>query len=155
MRKNNCNFAQNIKTLVMVKILLATLLGTLVYFLFGWLIFEGILGQYMSENTTKVEGFRKDEANSSTLMLVISCTAYALLLSLFFGQWSAVYVFKEGALKGAMIGMLIAVMTNAYWYSSTHFFNGIKPLITDVLAAGLTVGLMGGVIAAFLGYWER
>jgi hypothetical protein len=139
----------------MVKILLATLLGTLVYFLFGWLVFEGMIGRYMADNTTKLDGFRKDEASSSMLMLLISCASYALLLTLFFGHWSTVHTFKEGAWKGAMIGMLIAVMTNSYWYSSTYFFNSLKPLVVDVMAAGLTVGLMGGAIAAFLGYWQR
>ncbi|MBK9490591.1 MAG: hypothetical protein IPO07_18765 [Haliscomenobacter sp.] len=56
----------------MIKILLATLIGTVVYFLFGWLVFEGILGKYMSANTTQIAGFKKTEAESSMLMLLVS-----------------------------------------------------------------------------------
>jgi hypothetical protein len=141
--------------LVMLKILLPTLAGSVSYFLIGWLVFEGLLGQYMSDNTLQLPGFRKGEAEASMVLVFVSCAAYALLLTLVFGQWSSVHTFQEGAIKGAILGMLVAVMANTYWYASTHFFNSWKPLLADVLAAGLTVGLMGGVIAAVLGYLVR
>lgn len=139
----------------MIKILLATLIGTVVYFLFGWLIFEGLLGQYMSTNTTQIAGFKKSEAESSLLMLVVSCAAYALLLAILMGEWAHIGTFREGLKIGAITGVLVATMTNTYWYSSSHFFNGFPPLLADIAAAGLTVGAMGGVIGWFLGYWGR
>jgi hypothetical protein len=111
----------------MLKISLATLAGTVFYFLFGWLVFEGILGHYMSANTTQIAGFKKSE-------------------------WANITTFKEGVIIGAIVGILVAVMTNFYWYSTSHFFNTITPLLADVAAAGVTVGLMGGVIAWVLGY---
>jgi hypothetical protein len=43
-------------------------------------------------------------------------------------------------------------MTDTYWFSTSHFFNGPAPLLADVAAAGLTVGVMGGVIGWVLGY---
>jgi hypothetical protein len=139
----------------MIKILLATLSGTVVYFLFGWLVFEYILGSYMTANTTQIAGFKKTEEESSLMMLVVSCAAYALLLTLILGEWAQKTTFKEGALVGAVVGILVAIMTNAYWYSSSHFFNSLKPVFTDVLAAGLTVGFMGGTIGWVLGYWQK
>lgn len=139
----------------MVKILLATLLGTIVYFLFGWLVFEGILGKYMHANTTQIAGFKKTETESSMLMLLVSCAAYALLLAILMGQWAQVTTFREGLKIGAITGVLVATMTNSYWYSSSHFFNGFQPMLADIVAAGLTVGLMGGTIGWFLGYWGR
>lgn len=139
----------------MIKILLATLIGTVVYFLFGWLVFEGILGKYMSTNTTQIAGFKKTEAESSMLMLLVSCAAYALLLAILMGQWAQVSTFREGLKIGAITGVLVATMTNSYWYSSSHFYNGFQPLLADIVAAGLTVGVMGGAIGWFLGYWGK
>jgi hypothetical protein len=136
----------------MIKILLAALVGTIVYFGIGWLVFEGILGKYMSENTTQIAGFKKSEEESSMLMLIVSCAAYALLLAIIMGNWANVDTFKNGAILGATIGVLVAVMTNSYWYSTTHFFNNLSPLLVDVAAAGVTVGIMGGTIAWVLGY---
>lgn len=136
----------------MTKILLAAVVGTVVYFIIGWLVFEGLLGKYMSANTTQIAGFKKADAESSMLMLLVSCAAYALLLAILMGHWTHTYTFKEGAIMGAIVGMLVATMTNTYWYSTSHFFNGFAPLLVDIAAAGLTVGMMGGMIGWFLGY---
>jgi hypothetical protein len=135
----------------MVKIALATLVGTIVYFGIGWLVFEGLLGKYMSANTTQIVGFKKSEEESSMLMLIVSCAAYALLLAVVMGNWTQVNTFKEGAILGATVGILVATMTNSYWYSTSHFFNGFAPVLVDIAAAGVTVGIMGGAIAWVLG----
>ncbi len=135
----------------MVKILLAALAGTIAYFLIGWLVFEGLLGKYMNANTTLIVGFKKSPEESSMAMLLISCTAYALFLAIVMGKWADINTFQEGAMLGALTGVLIAIMTNSYWYSTSHFFNGFAPLLVDVAAAGVTVGFMGGVIGWVLG----
>jgi hypothetical protein len=135
----------------MIKILLAALVGTVVYFGIGWLVFEGLLGKYMSANTTQIVGFKKSEEESSMAMLIVSCAAYALLLAVVMGNWTQVNTFKEGAILGATVGILVATMTNSYWYATSHFFNSIVPVLVDIAAAGLTVGIMGGAIAWILG----
>jgi hypothetical protein len=139
----------------MIKILLAAAAGTIVYFLFGWLVFEGLLGKYMSANTTQIAGFKKSEEESSMLLILVSCAAYALLLAILMGQWAQVTTFQEGLKIGVVTGVLVATMTNTYWYSTSHFFNGFAPVLADIAAAGLTVGVMGGAIGWFLGYWGR
>jgi hypothetical protein len=136
----------------MIKIALAALVGTIVYFGIGWLVFEGLLGKYMSANTTQIVGFKKSEEEASMLMLIVSCSAYALLLAVVMGNWTQVNTFKEGVVLGATVGILVATMTNSYWYSTSHFFNGFAPLIADIAAAGLTVGIMGGTIGWVLGF---
>jgi hypothetical protein len=84
--------------------------------------------------------------------LIISCAAYALLLTIIFSQWAHITTFKEGAMLGSIVGVLVAIMTNSYWFSTTHFFNSFTPICADVAAAGVTVGFMGGVIGWVLGY---
>lgn len=135
----------------MLKILVSALAGTVAYFLVGWLVFEGLLGKYISANTTQIEGFKKSPEESSMALLVVSCAAYALLLSIIMGKWAHIHTFKEGAILGAVTGILIAIMTDTYWFSTSHFYNGPVPLLADVAAAGVTVGVMGGVIGWVLG----
>jgi sterol desaturase/sphingolipid hydroxylase (fatty acid hydroxylase superfamily) len=118
-----------------------------VYFLVGWFIFEGLLGNYMSENTTQIVGFKKSEEESSMLMLIASCAAYALLMAILLGSWVQSCSVWEGVKIGAILGVLVAIMTDSYWYSTSHFFNSLTPLLLDVAAAGLSVGIMGGGIA--------
>lgn len=135
----------------MLKVLAAALAGCAVYFLAGWLVFEGLLGNYMNAQTTQIPGFKKSEEQASMLMIFFSCAAYALLLAMILGQWSQVGTFREGAIIGATVGVLVAMMTNFYWFGTSNFFNSLAPVFADVAAAGLTVGLMGGVIGWVLG----
>lgn len=138
-----------------MRITLAAMAGTLVYLLWGWFVFEWLLGPFMASATTSIPGFRKSEAEASMLMLVISCLAYAVLLILIFERWAMVRSWKRGLLYGALIGVLVAVMTDSYWYATSHFFNSLAPVVADVGAAGLTVGAMGAVIGAVLGSSRR
>ncbi|HRH38573.1 MAG TPA: hypothetical protein PK760_09520 [Flavobacteriales bacterium] len=130
---------------------IAALVGTAVYFCVGWLVFEALLGDYMSENTTQLVGFKKTEEEASVLLLLVSCTAYAALLAIVFDRITSVRSFGKGMPWGAIIGVLVAVMTDSYWYASSHFFNSFVPLLADVAAAGITVGIMGGAIGWTLG----
>lgn len=133
------------------KLLLATLGGSITYFITGWLVFEGLLGAYMQTYTTQIEGFKKTEAESSMVLIFVSCVAYALLLVLVFHFAPSIRDFKSGFALGAIIGILVAIMTNTYWFATSHFFNSFKPVLADIVAAGVTVGVMGGVVAWVLG----
>lgn len=138
----------------MIKIVLATVVGTIAYLIFGWFVFEFCLGDYMYSHTTQLVGFKKDEATSSMLMLIVSCKAYALLLSIMMGYWAKVDSVRQGFIMGAVVGILVAIMTDSYWYATSTFYNDITPVIVDVLAAGVSVGFMGGVIAWVLSMFE-
>lgn len=138
----------------MIKIVAATVVGTIAYLIFGWFVFEFCLGDYMQAHTTQLVGFKKDEATSSMFMLIISCKAYALLLSIIMGYWAKVDSVRQGFIMGAVVGILVAIMTDSYWYATSTFYNDITPVIVDVLAAGVSVGFMGGVIAWVLSKFE-
>ncbi|MBA3706152.1 MAG: hypothetical protein H0W84_09705 [Bacteroidetes bacterium] len=105
----------------------------------------------MQSNTTNLVGFKKNESDSSITMLVLSCFAYSTLLSVIFGYWSNINSFKRGLFAGSIIGVLVAIMTDSYLYSTSHFYNSLMPLLVDVFAAGLTVGMLGGVIGWIFG----
>ncbi len=134
------------------KIVLSSVVGCIFYFIFGWFVFEFLIGSYMQSHTTNLIGFKKSESDSNITMLVLSCLAYSVLLSIIFGCWSNITTFKKGLSTGALIGVLIALMTDSYWYSTSHFYNSLMPLVIDVVAAGITVGLLGGGIGWILGY---
>jgi hypothetical protein len=105
----------------------------------------------MQANTTQIEGFKKSEAEASMALIFVSCAAYAILLTVVFQYAPSIRTFQSGFALGAVVGILVAVMTNTYWFATSHFFNSFKPILADVAAAGLTVGLMGGAVAWVLG----
>jgi hypothetical protein len=136
----------------MLRLINAIVVGTAAYLLLGWLVFEKLLGEYTTANTTSVPGFRKDASTSSFVLLLLSCFSYSALLSLILGNWKKVKTPTEGMKTGAIVGTLVAIMTDSYWYATSNFYNDFKPMIADILAATATVGAMGLVIASVLLY---
>lgn len=136
-----------------IKLITGTLAGTIIYLVIGWIVFEYILGSYTSENTTQIVGFKKNEQDSSILLLIVSCTAYAMLVTSLMLYWIKKSLnFKEGIKLGAILGTLVAIMTNSYWYGTSHFYNNATVMILDIIAATISVGIMGGAIAFVLSY---
>lgn len=135
------------------EVIAAAAVGTATYFVVGWFVFEVLLGPFMSSRTKSIDGFLKSPEESSTFMLLVSCASYALLLAILMSKnYTNIMIFQDGVYLGAIVGILVAVMTNSYWYATSHFFIDLTPVLADTAAAGVTVGLMGGVIALALGY---
>ncbi len=135
--------------------LLTVVLGTVVYFSVGYIVFELLLGTYTEAHTTQIAGFKKSEDEFSFFFLLVSCAAYAALIT-----FLLIYLLKEtsvvrGFLISSVTGMLVAVMTDTYWYASSHFYNDLWVLSADVLAAGLTVGLLGLTIVGVYNFALR
>lgn len=138
----------------LLKTLSLSIIGTFAYFLIGWLVFDLLIGNYTEANTTQIPGFKKSEEEFSMLFLVISCAAYASLMSILFVYWLDIKSLLQSYGFGAILGILIAIMTDTYWYASSNFYsNGIVVLL-DIIAAGFTVGFMALVVNFFNLKWK-
>ncbi len=116
----------------MKKIFLSVILGTIVYLLIGYFVFDFLLGDYTNSNTTNIAGFKKSSEQTSFTFLLISCLSYSLLLSLIVANLPNIISPIRGFKIGAIVGTLVAIMTDSYWYSTSNFYNNIFPLIADV-----------------------
>ncbi|MBL7911224.1 MAG: hypothetical protein JNJ41_09245 [Bacteroidia bacterium] len=129
------------------KLLITTFVGTAIYFVFGWFVFEFVLGNYTSLNTTQLEGFKKSPEQSSLLFLIVSCTAYAVLMSYILVNHLNIKNLAKAFLIGSTVGVLVAVMADTYWYATTNFYSNFSVVVFDILGAGISVGTMGLAIA--------
>jgi hypothetical protein len=135
--------------MIETEVIAAAVVDTSTYFVVGWFVFEVLLGPFMSSRTKSIEGVLKSPEESSTFMLLVSCASYALLIAILMSKnYTNI---QDGAHLGAIVGILVAIMTNSYWYATSHFFIDLTPVLVHTAAAGVTVGLMGGVIALTLG----
>lgn len=128
------------------KLLITTFIGTIVYLLIGWFIFDFVLGEFSEKNTTQLEGFKKSAEEFSFTWLVVSCVAYAALLSLILIYLADIKSVVKGGVIAAIVGGLIAVMTDSYWYGSSNFYTSIYALVADVIGAIISVGLTGATM---------
>jgi hypothetical protein len=129
------------------KIFITIVIGTIAYYLFGWLIFDFILGNYTNLNTTQLAGFKKTEEQFSMLLLIVSCTAYACLLSFILVYLLNIKQLIKAFMIGSTVGILVAIMTDSYWFATSHFYSNYTVMFLDILAAGISVGVLGLVIA--------
>jgi hypothetical protein len=125
-------------------LIISSLVGSLFYLLIGWLVFDFLLGAYTEAHTTQIEGFKKEET-FSFLFLYLSCLAYALLISfvhLHIAFKSAILAFSFSAI----FGILVACMTDFFWFASSNFYLNQTVMLLDIVAAGVCVGALGWVI---------
>lgn len=129
------------------KLIVTTLVGTFVYFVFGWFVFEFFLGNYTSLNTTQLEGFKKSPEQSSLLFLIVSCAAYALLMSYILVNHLNIKSLVKAFFIGSTVGVLVAIMADTYWYATTNFYSNFMVVLLDIIGAAVSVGTMSLVIA--------
>lgn len=125
----------------MLKLLLSSLLGSIVYFIMGWFIFDFILGSYTDANTTQIVGFKKT-SDFSFGWLYLSCLAYASLLT-FILHHTTISNAKRSFLFSAILGVFIACMTDFFWLASSHFYSNFTVVLLDITGAAISVGLTG------------
>ena len=129
------------------RIFITIVIGTIAYYLFGWFVFDFILGNYTNLNTTQLVGFKKNEEQFSMALLIVSCAAYAGLLSFILVYLLNIKQLIKAFMIGATVGVLVAIMTDSYWFATSNFYSNYTVMLLDILAAGISVGVLGLVIA--------
>jgi hypothetical protein len=137
--------------MLITEITISTIVGAVAYFIIGWVVFELLLGKLMSANMINLPGFIKKHKESNLIWLFISCAAYSFLLATLFALWTGTTTLTEGMIIGTLIGGCISIMTSTYWWATSHLFSNFKPIFADFLAAMITVGVMGGIVAGIIG----
>jgi hypothetical protein len=132
----------------LIKLILSATLGSIFYLVIGWFIFDFLLGAYTEAHTTHIVGFKK-EADFSMTWLYLSCLAYSSLLT-FVLHHTSISSGKKSFFFSAILGVLVACMTDFYWLASSHFYNNLTVVFLDIIGAALSVGLMGWFVFVLL-----
>ena len=122
-------------------LLLSCGLGSVFYLFMGWFIFDFILGTYTEAHTTQLQGFKKT-ADFSFIFLYLSCLAYSFLINFILFHTTITSSIKA-FLFSAIIGLLVASMTDFFWYASSHFYSNFTVVCLDLAGAALSVGSLG------------
>ena len=122
--------------------LIASFLGSFIYLGIGWIVFDVLFGDFTEQHTTQIIGFKKTN-DFSIVFLYLSCLAYATLITYISNLMMNSKTSFQAFLRFAIIGLLIACMTDFYWYASSHFYSDLIAVIVDCVGAAFTVGLLG------------
>ncbi|MDA9572217.1 hypothetical protein N9R44_02500 [Flavobacteriaceae bacterium] len=116
------------------KILLSGIVGTVVYYLLGWLVYGIIL----------VDQSTGDE---SVLFIFLGSLFYAFIFAYVFCKLAQISNFKTGFSAGLIIGILYALT----WYFFINNEFNLRLLIQEIVIGGLLTAIVAGVIAVING----
>ena len=132
------------------KILIAALVGGVVSFLAGWLIYGTLLMDYYAQNTNQCMNIA-DMKDMNMFAMVLSCLfsgyMFALVLS-----WASVSTFMNGATKGLLIGILLGASLDLSFYSMTTMYNNTTIILVDIVVAAAMGAITGGIVGWALGW---
>ena len=131
-----------------MRILRGTVVGGIVVFLLGWLIYGVLLMDYMKANMNQCA--TRPEGVMIWWSLIASQFLSALLLTLVL-KWSGAKGFVDGLKTGALYGILLGSGMDLSFWSMTTLYNNLGVLVVDVVAYTLLMAVMGMVIVLVWG----
>ena len=112
------------------KILLSGIVGTIVYYLLGWLVYGFILPE-------------KSTGEESMLFIFLGCLFYAFLIAYVFCKLAQLTSFKTGFTAGLVMGILYAMV----WYFFMNWEFKPMAIIEEIIIGGLMTTVLGGAVA--------
>jgi hypothetical protein len=130
----------------MNKILIAGIAGGVIFFLLGWLVYGIILMDFMSANSGVPAALQKKMPDM--LPLAIANLAWGFLFALVLGKWSTHLTIGQGATRGALLALLVALFLDLSMYATTTMFT-IEALVADIIAMTV-IGALGGAAITWI-----
>ena len=121
-----------------------TLVGGLVLFFLGYLIFVVVFGEFFAANAGTATGVPKDPIDFVTL--AIGQLAWGAALTLILG-WASVSSVGQAARTSAIVGLLFFFGVDLTMFATTNTQNLTATVVDPILAAVL-FGVAGAAIAA-------
>ncbi len=122
--------------------LISGIVGTIVYFLLGWLFYAILFKDFFPPNP--------NEGEENMLMIFLGCLAYAFFIAYILLHWAQISTLVTGAKAGAIIG----VFNGLYW---NFFYMAMNPgypyesFAVDMIIMTVSSAIVGAVIGVVNG----
>ena len=135
------------------KVLVGGLVGGVVFFLLGWLVYGIIMTDFMTANMNQCAVLPMEQM--VWWAIILSNFAYAFLIAVLIGRTKS-YGLVSGALLAATIGMLMGISIDFGQYSMTTMFTGgLTAVVVDVAVQTVFAAIGGGIIGAVMGMGKK
>ncbi len=124
------------------KLLIGGIIGGILFFLLGWLVYGNLLMTFMKNNPGTATGV--DRAQMDFMYLVIGNLASGFLMAYIFMK-ANVNSLSNGLVTGGIIGVLMAVAYDATMYGVTNILSK-KSMMADVLASLVISAVVGAIV---------
>lgn len=129
------------------KLAVGGIVGGIIFFFLGWLIYGMLLVDFMKSNPGIVSGYEKEMPDM--LYLAIGNLASGLLMAYVFIR-ANVTTLMGGLIMATIMGLLMSVSFDCMMYGTTNLLSK-KAIMADVLAATAMFAITGAVVGLLLG----
>ena len=136
-----------------IRVLTATLVGSITIFLLGYLIFGILLEPYTKVDEIQYIGLHK--VPPDFLLLMLKNIVQAFLLVYIFEYLAGIRTFLGGMKVGAIIMFLTTLSLNLNLLSILNLHNGLTANILDIVGETVRMALGGGIMGAVLGWMDK
>jgi len=133
-----------------LRVLVAAIVGTIVMFGLGFLIFGVAFASFIKANMVHYPGLMK-EPMPDMVPLILSNFAFAWLYAFIFDQWAGVRTFVGGALAGITIAIPLALAIDLQNLAFMNLINNLLVVAIDVVGVAVMNGIAGGVMGVIIG----
>lgn len=130
--------------------MMATLVGFVVFFLLGWLLYGMLLMDFFSSNAGSAIGVSRSESEMVWWALIGGNVLQAYFLVYVFDKMNNVKSFMAGLKAGAVIGLILGLGFNLTMYGTTNMMN-LTGTLVDPLVSMAMMGITGGAIGMVMG----
>lgn len=118
-------------------LLYSGVVGTIVYYLLGWLVYGVIFPDLAG-------------GEQNPLFILLGCLFYAFIFAVMLSRWTSISKFSSGFNAGLILGVLYAVSFYFFKISEGGSFD-IQPFLKEIVIGGLMTGITSGAIALVIG----
>jgi hypothetical protein len=133
------------------KFIVGGIVGGIVFFLLGWLIYGMLLKDFMATNFSSA---MRADADTIWWALILGQLAGGFLLAYVIGKAGATSA-AAGAGVGFIVGLLVCLSYDLTIYGVSTSITSLKGLAADVAASALMGAVVGGVVGWVMGMSKK
>ena len=134
------------------KILVAGLIGGIVAFVMGFLLYGMLFNDFFKSNGGSATGVERGQEDIVWWAMVIGHLAFGILIAIIYGRWANISTAATGAKSGAILGALIGLV-GFIDYGVTNVSN-LSAVCVNVVLMAVNTAIIGAAVAWWLGRRE-
>jgi len=133
------------------KFIVGGIVGGILYFLLGWVIYGMLLKDFMSSNVAS--GTMRADSDMIWWALIVGNLAMGFLLAYVIGKGTVSA--SSGAGVGFVLGLLVCLGYDLISYATSTTINSLKVVAADVAATAVMSAIVGGIVGWVMGMSKR
>lgn len=129
------------------KLVVGGIVGGILFFFLGWLLYGMLLMDFMNNNPGVVSGYSKETPDF--LYLAIGNLLSGFMMAYIFIK-ANINTLMGGLIMAAVVGLLMAASYDCMIYATTNLYSK-KMMLADVLASTAMSAVAGAVVGLLMG----